>query len=216
MYSYAERMKAVQLYMQYDLSLADTIRTLGYPDPGQLKVWYKEFMVHGDLHPSFQKPPKYTPAAIQAAVDYYGQHGCNISRTIRKLGYPSRPTLRAWLQACVPPSVKLGGTRPTVVPFTSEEKRAAVIELCARETSATVVAQRAGTSRSNLYKWKHELLGKENRVQMKRNQSIQLSADAVVLQQQVLVLQDQVYRQQMELDILTKAAELLKKTRAST
>lgn len=29
MYSYEERMKAVELYIKYDLSLADTIRELG-------------------------------------------------------------------------------------------------------------------------------------------------------------------------------------------
>ena len=50
MYSYEERMKAVQLYIQYDLSLADTVRALGYPDKNQLKAWYKEFIKQGDLH----------------------------------------------------------------------------------------------------------------------------------------------------------------------
>ena len=31
MYSYEERMKAVKLYIKYDLCAADTIRELGYP-----------------------------------------------------------------------------------------------------------------------------------------------------------------------------------------
>ena len=30
MYSYEERMKAVRLYIQYDLSVVDTIRGLGF------------------------------------------------------------------------------------------------------------------------------------------------------------------------------------------
>lgn len=31
MYSYEERIKAVKLYIKYDLSIADTLRELGYP-----------------------------------------------------------------------------------------------------------------------------------------------------------------------------------------
>ena len=213
MYSYEKRIKAVQLYIQYDLSAADTVRVLGYPDPTQLKVWYKEFIERGDLHQHFRKPTKYTPADIQTAVDYYLQHGRSISRTIRKLGYPSRPTMRAWLLAHDPDSCKSLSNQQAVVPFTVEDKRSAVIELCARKTSAVVVARRMGTTRSNLYNWKRKLLSKEQPMQKKRDQTIQISDDVVLLQQQVEQLHEQIYRQQLELDILTKAADLLKKER---
>lgn len=32
MYSYEERMKAIELYIKYDQCATDTIRELGYPD----------------------------------------------------------------------------------------------------------------------------------------------------------------------------------------
>ena len=43
MYSYEERMKAVKLYIKYDLCAADTIRELGYPSRKMLVRWYKEY-----------------------------------------------------------------------------------------------------------------------------------------------------------------------------
>ena len=42
MHSYEERMKAVQLFIKYDLSVADTIRELGYPTRNTLIRWYNE------------------------------------------------------------------------------------------------------------------------------------------------------------------------------
>lgn len=42
MHSYEERMKAVQLFIKYDLSVADTIRDLGYPTRNTLIRWYNE------------------------------------------------------------------------------------------------------------------------------------------------------------------------------
>lgn len=211
MYSYDERMKAVQLYIQYDLSLADTVRALGYPDKSQLKAWYKEFIKQGDLHQQFLKPMNYSEVDRQAAVDYFLQHGRSITRTIRKLGYPSRPTLRSWIKELAPQLVEHTVTRQAVVKFSSEQKQEAVIELCARETAAAVVARRIGTTRSNLYVWKNAVLGKEYRIKMKRDLREKLSDDTKTLQDQVRALQKQIDRQHIELDILTKAAELLKK-----
>jgi transposase-like protein len=48
MYSYEDRMKAVELYIKYDLSAAATIRELGYPNRKMLARWYKEYK--GDEH----------------------------------------------------------------------------------------------------------------------------------------------------------------------
>ena len=43
MYSYEERIRAVDLYIKYDMSIATTIRELGYPSRGMLYNWYKEY-----------------------------------------------------------------------------------------------------------------------------------------------------------------------------
>ncbi len=49
-----------------------------------------------------------------------------------------------------------------------EVKQAAVIELCTREESARVVANKTGVSRPTLYNWKNQLLGREIPTSMKR------------------------------------------------
>ena len=43
MYSYEERLKAAQLYIQYDKSYASVFRELGYPPSSHsIKLWYKD------------------------------------------------------------------------------------------------------------------------------------------------------------------------------
>ncbi len=43
MYSYEQRRKAVELYIQYDCSAASVINELGYPDYKSLIAWYKQY-----------------------------------------------------------------------------------------------------------------------------------------------------------------------------
>ena len=49
MYSYEDRMKAVQLYIQYDQNAAAVIRELGYPNRHSLVSWYKEYPLCGRI-----------------------------------------------------------------------------------------------------------------------------------------------------------------------
>ena len=49
MYSYEERMKAVQLYIESDCSETLVFNTLGYPSPNALRQWYREYMRTGTL-----------------------------------------------------------------------------------------------------------------------------------------------------------------------
>lgn len=72
MYSYDERIKAVKLYIQYDKSYASLFRELGYPPSSHtIKLWYKEYKQHGDLHKSFKKSGKYSAEQRKAAIQYY-------------------------------------------------------------------------------------------------------------------------------------------------
>jgi transposase-like protein len=68
MYSYEDRIKAVELYIKYDLCAADTVRELGYPNRKMLVRWYKEYQETGGLHEQFIKHPTYTPDQMQIAV----------------------------------------------------------------------------------------------------------------------------------------------------
>jgi transposase-like protein len=44
MYSYEERKKAVELYLQFGKSACAVIRDLGYPTFSMLKLWYREYL----------------------------------------------------------------------------------------------------------------------------------------------------------------------------
>lgn len=49
MYSYEQRVTAVKLLIQYDMSYTTVIQELGYPNNSKtLKYWYKEYGVEGD------------------------------------------------------------------------------------------------------------------------------------------------------------------------
>jgi transposase-like protein len=56
-YSYEDRLRAVELYIKYDLSAADTIRELGYPSYKMLVRWYREYQETGRLHESRNNKP---------------------------------------------------------------------------------------------------------------------------------------------------------------
>jgi transposase InsO family protein/transposase-like protein len=211
MYTYEEREKAVKLYIKYGLSAAATVRELGYPEKKTLTLWYKEYKETGELHKEFIKHPNYSREKIEKAVNHYLNHGRCISRTCKILGYPSRPTLRGWIEELAPGQKKVGNSGGRVVEYTEEQKKAAVIEFCARKGSAESVAKAHGTSRRSLYNWKNDLLGGEKTEYMKRLEISSLPDDKTALEEILTDLKDQVYHQKMELDILTKAAEILKK-----
>lgn len=101
MYSYEERLRAVKLYIKYDHSLSAVIRELGYPSHQALLQWYREYITQGDLHAEcvrHRRRCKFTMEQRKAAVAYYQEHGQNLARTVKKLGYPSRATLFNWLK----------------------------------------------------------------------------------------------------------------------
>ena len=89
MYKYEDRMKAVQLYIKYDLNMASVIRELGYPSRQMLYNWYREFVANGVLRKDDKLGhSKCNETQRRSAVQYYLDHGQSISRTIKALGYP--------------------------------------------------------------------------------------------------------------------------------
>lgn len=211
MYSYEDRMKAIELYIKYDYSATAAARELGYPHPAMLARWYKEYKRTGQLKLKYDKKDAYTTEQMKFAVEYYLEHGRNISRTTRKLGYPCRAILRRWIDEFAPGRRKVSVKRGTVVEFSYKQKMDAVIELCTRDGSAAAIADKHGTGRCNLYKWKKELLNEEDGKTMKRLGKSSLSDDRDSLIAEVESLKKEIYRQQMELDILNRASEIIKK-----
>jgi transposase-like protein len=228
MYSLEERQKAVDLYIKYDLSAADTVRELGYPNRKSLALWYKEYLETGMLHEKHMGGKQhYSAKQKQAAVDHYLQHGKSLSRTARAMGYPSKEALRIWIDELAPSQRKIctSKTKQGKVEYTFEQKKEAVVDLCSRKGAAKEVAEVHGTTRERLYNWKTELLGKDPMPIMPKDEPYTMpdTVDGLLaqikglkesvseLESQKGELKGQVYRLQMERDILDATIEIVKK-----
>src|ERR1700761_1123893 len=147
MYSYDDRIRAVELYIKLGRRLKATIRQLGFPTKNALKGWYREYKCRGDLAKEFHRTPKYSIAQQQAAVDHFLHHGRCIEFTRRALGYPSRCVLRSWVYQQHPDLYRRIVGRSREVPRPIEVKQAAVIAFCTRQGKARAIAQDVGVSR---------------------------------------------------------------------
>ena len=209
MFSYEDRLRAVQLYIKLGKRIGLTIRQLGYPTKNALLSWHREYEKCLDLPAGYVRQPRYSQVYKELAVGHYVEHGRCIASTIRALGYPSRSLLSEWLQDLNPQEhTRVVGRSRELAPAA---KQSAVIALCMRPASAQVVAEELGVSRGSLYKWKNQLLGHEASAPMKRQQDPPASPDRVELEQQLETLQRDIRRLQLEKDLLKKANELLKK-----
>lgn len=94
MYSYAERIRAVKLYIKLGMRLNVTIRQLGYLTKNSLIGWYREYEQSRDLQAGYARSrQKYSAEQRQVAVQHYLDHDRCIASTIRALGYPCRDVL---------------------------------------------------------------------------------------------------------------------------
>lgn len=216
MYSYEDRMKAVNLLIKNDLQYAITIRMLGYPDRKMLHNWYQEFKTNGELKRSSSRTPKYSQEQIDTALKYYYEHGQSASNTVRKLGYPSLYQFSLWLDKYEPDRKKRCSGPRKDVEFTKEYKKEATIALCSRSNESVAdVAKSQNVSSMTLYNWKNELLGKEyDSTQMKnipKESKVNMAAETESLRAEKERLEKEVFRLQLEYDILEKATEVLKK-----
>src|SRR3982751_372734 len=69
MYSYEDRIRAVELYIKLGKRVRPTIRQLGYPTKNALKGWYREYAQRLDLPAGYAgRPPKYSQAQKEASA----------------------------------------------------------------------------------------------------------------------------------------------------
>ncbi len=218
MYSYEERKRAVELYIKYDHRAAQVIHELGYPNRHTLKVWYQEFKENGDLHQKRGSTSKYSDEQKRIALEYYAEHGRSISTTIQKLGYPSRTQMLEWVRNEFPGERPPCLTSTPLVHLTQREKESAVIDLCTRTVSAQAIAQKHSISRYSLYNWAWQLkekgyiatVSKKTPPSNSHNEH-ELREEITLLKKQAEILKQEVYRLQLERDVLEKAAEIIKK-----
>lgn len=162
MYSYEDRLRAVKLYLKLGRRMGATLRQLGYANKNSLKAWCAEFEQHQDLRKGYQLVKRrYTDEQKHRAVDHYVEQGHSLIHTVRRLGYPSRETLRVWISELRPEFRKTitGSTTPHNMPRPHATKQQAIIALNTRSGSARAVADTIGVTRETLYSWHHQLLG---------------------------------------------------------
>lgn len=212
MYSYEDRVPAVQLNIQLGKQVAATIRVLGYPTKNARKTWHQEYKKRLGPAAGYARLPKYSRAQKELAVAHYLEHGRCIAATLRALGYPARDSLSAWLQELHP------DTRIRVVGRDSEKpmptpamKQAAVIALCTRQGSGQAVAQQLGVCRPTLYNWKNQLLSPARSTSMKPQKGSAPGLEQAELEQQLDGFRKDIRRLQLEQDMLKKVNELIKK-----
>ena len=211
MYTHEERTRAVNLYIAYHHNAEMVIRKLGYPSQPALMNWYKEYKETGELREKSKVYSRYSQAEKARAVAHYMKSSQNLRETCRVLGYPHRFLLREWVDEYYPEQKK--SRKSGILKYTLEQKEAAVKEMLNRDETVTVtaIAKKHGTTKASLYNWKNELLGEEISKTVKRPQKPLLPNDKDTLMKQLSDLKEQIYHKQMEVDILIKTAELLKK-----
>ena len=142
MYSLKQKQLAVETYNQLN-STRKTIRCLGYPSRATLSLWIEEFKEYGSLsEPQYNRlKQKYSVDQIKYAVDYCCQHGMNISKTCRDIGYPCRTLLSRWLDERVNNHKKSVLKGSTLKKYSYNDKVVASIHLACRDGTAKDVAE---------------------------------------------------------------------------
>ena len=212
MYSYEDRIRAVELYIKLGKRTSPTIRQLGYPTKNSLKGWYREYQQRQDLPKGYAgREPKFSQPQKAAALEHYLSHDRCIAATMRALGYPGRGTLTKWIREAIPEARKaiVGSVGQRRYP--ESLKQTGVVELCTRQESAQAVADKIGVCRPTLYNWKNQLLGREAPASMKHTDRSPQAQEREELERQVEILRHEVRQLRLEQDLLNKANELLKK-----
>lgn len=218
MYSPKQKEIAVQLLIRYDFAYTQVIRELGYPNSKTtLRKWLNEYDSNGHFKEKYGRKSKYSDFQKEIAVNYYLEHGKNISRTVRKLGYPSRPLLMQWIDELAPDQKQQTKAGGVVVKYTQHKKKEAVLDFSMREGSAQEIADSHQVSRVSLYKWSQELLSDEGYEMVKgsnkkeTNELKELKEEKQALLDNLKQLKQENERLRFENDILEKAGEILKK-----
>ena len=222
MYSYEQRIKAVELYIKFDKNASAVVRELGYPTTRMLTYWYQEYLEEGDLHKKSRLKSGYTAEQRDVAIKHYLEYGKSLTRTVRALGYPCRQLLGKWVYEALPFDCHPLKRGSSGIEYTDKQKKSAVVSVSSGEKTVTQIHAEMGVARKTIYKWKRQLLGEDDNPEMRKKQKREpenpsaeqdsdLRAECDELKEERDTLLKQVQKLQLERDILEKAAEILKK-----
>lgn len=226
MYSVEERQKAVDLYLKYGRNAALTIRELGYPNRHALIQWVREYEKTGELHGKLAGHRGYSEEEKRKAVDFYLEHGKQIKYTLKTLGYPGRTTLKLWIDELAPGNRRVFEGNSTQTRYPDVDKGKAVAALISREGSAAQVAKEFDVRRSALYNWKKQLADDITVADMRKEHDGEIKVVSIAEAQEIIrryeeniarlkeenaALDRDLYKKRIEVAVLEKAAEVIKK-----
>jgi len=124
------------------------------------------------------------------------------------LGYPSRLTLRNWLEEL---SSWSRGKHTAGIQYNHDKKKEAVLDLCTRNSSAQSIADKHNVRREILYRWKDNILGKEFKTNLMKNNNKPIDDKVEKLKKEATSLEQQVERLKLEKAILEGSVDIIKK-----
>ena len=87
MYSTEQRRAAIETFIKFDHSYADTIAELGYPSRHILNSWWREYEATGEVPiAKIVREPRFSEEQKRAAVEHCLSHGRKLTRTMRRSG----------------------------------------------------------------------------------------------------------------------------------
>lgn len=218
MYSTEQRRLAIETFIRFDHSYADTIAELGYPNRHTLNNWWREYRETGEVPVGKMiREPRFSDDQKREAVEHYLGHGKSLSRTMRALGYPKgSDTLRGWIDELAPGQRKYRGPNPKRDPVPVEKKVQVVAELEARTGPAAQIAEKHGVSRTAPYVWRRELMGDNGGEPETKGEPVgkefdDLPDDIEVLQDMLREAKMRLRKVQLELDVRRATLEIVKK-----
>ena len=137
-------------------------------------------------------------------------------KTVKDLGYPSRPLLVQWIKELHPEEERRCKLFKPYVRCSQEEKIQAVMESCKGNLKISQIAEIYGVTPSAVSTWRKELLGGRRTLKMQQSSANDKSIDELMrekaeLEARVKRLEQDVYKLQLERDVLEKAGDILKK-----
>lgn len=104
MYSTEQRRLAIETFIRFGHSYADTMAELGYPNRHTLNSWWRECRETGEVPVGKMiREPGLSDGQKRDTLEHCLGHGKSLTRTMRALGYPKgSDTLRGWIDESGP------------------------------------------------------------------------------------------------------------------
>ncbi|MDD7615743.1 MAG: IS3 family transposase [bacterium] len=202
MYTLKQIEAALKLLDQYDGQLSKTARELNINRRTLLSWRDKRRRNEPLLKRNRNSWSKWSKEQKHEAIEYYFSHGESVTKTCRKLGFPTTSTLvnrvrqdKRWKSK--------HKTHKKATFLSHEEKKQAVIDLVTRDSSAQLIADKYDVNTVSLYQWKKELTGEP--IMKKENKTKK------ELELEIKELEREKYKLELENKVLKKANEILKK-----